>query len=49
MAFTNAEKQARWRARQAAELKALRKLAAKVQAPKANAAKAKKAPAKKRG
>jgi hypothetical protein len=31
MALTNAEKQARFRARRAAELKVLRKLAAKIQ------------------
>jgi hypothetical protein len=31
MALTNAEKQARWRAKRAAELEALRKIAAKVQ------------------
>ena len=45
MAFTNAEKQARWRARQAAELEKLRKIAAKFEVPKAKKAKAKKAKA----
>lgn len=33
MAMTNAEKQAAWRARRAAELESLRKIAAKVQKP----------------
>ena len=46
MALTNAEKQARFRAKRAAELEALRKLAAKVQK---SAKKTKKVKAAKRG
>lgn len=54
MALTNAEKQARFRAKRAAELESLRKLAAKLQKPakKSKAKKAKvkaKAAARKRG
>lgn len=49
MAFTNAEKQARWRARRAAELENLRKIAAKVQKAAKKTKAAKGAPARKRG
>lgn len=41
MAFTNAERQARWRAKRAAELESLRKIAAKVERPAKKARKAK--------
>ena len=45
MAFTNAEKQARYRARRAAELESLRKIAAKLQKPVKKTKKAKAATA----
>ena len=51
MALTNAEKQARFRARRAAELESLRKIAAKLQKPlkKTKKVKTKTAPAKRKG
>lgn len=46
MALTNAERQARWRAKREAELESLRKLAAKLQKPAKKTSKAKAKPVK---